>query len=74
MGIITGILSTLVIFILCMKSILAEFLLLFFSYQVFKVSGLAVADANVVHDKQFQLIRFVTNSALSICYLDYMHL
>jgi hypothetical protein len=26
--------------------------------QVFKASGLAIADTNIINDKQFQLIRF----------------
>lgn len=40
---------------------------LFCLYQVFKASSLALADANVLQDKQFQLIRFfLTLSLLSL--------
>lgn len=32
--------------------------LLQFLMQVFKASGLTIADTNIINDKQFQLIRF----------------
>lgn len=40
------------------RSILFFFLGNHFSWQVFRAAGLAIADTNILHDKQFQLIRF----------------
>lgn len=52
--------------IMFLQSFSARFLLQHCSYQVFKASSLAIADTNVLHDKQFQLIRFVDSSLPSI--------
>lgn len=40
-----------------LQKLISPYLINFF-VQVFKASGLAVADANIIRDKQFQLIRF----------------